>query len=262
MAAKTVQRARDLLLALGFAAVLAEGRYLTRAERAAATEAHGGRQLRAASTRALTVPRAVSCSGRPSRPVQNVHLPRRGEIDPRTYVPKESPTRASARVEAAPRPLRRKRTQAPVQAPRGLDVQRLAAQLAQRMPWLAHSQHIGHLCSLIERAGLVARGWTASQILDQIDRTNRAGMIAVHDPAEQRDPLGYFAWNLARAIPADAIAPFAQLAAERAARQAERAAARAAEAARLDRIASQQNEISAIIEAMHRQFPRRQVVAK
>lgn len=262
MSAKTVQRARDLLIALGFAVVLAEGRYLTTAEREAATRTHGGRQVRAASTRALTIPRASRAQRRSSPPVQNVHLPRRGVVNPRTYVPENSPTRAHARSEAAPRPLRKTSRTRVERSPRALGIQQLAAQLAARMPWLARDRHIGHLCDLLDRHELADRGWTATQLLDQIDRANRDGLVLVADPGAQRDGLAYFAWNLRRAVPVGAVAPSRRAAAERAARLAEQAQARAAETARRERIAEQADEIAAIIADMKRRFPSRKVVAK
>lgn len=262
MSAKTVQRARDLLIALGFAVVLAEGRYLTTAEREAAMRAHGGRQLRAASTRALTIPRASRAERRSPAPVKNVHLPRRGELNPRTYVSDNSPTRAGARSEAAPRPLRKSRRTRVARSPRAISIQRLAAQLSARMPWLIGDRHIGHLCDLLDRHGLADRGWTAAQLLDQIDRANRDGLVVVADPGAQRDGLAYFAWHLRRAVPVGAIAPSERAAAERAARLAEQAQARAAEDARRARIAEQADEIAAIIADMKRRYPSRKVVGK
>lgn len=93
---KTVQRARGLLEALGLAVSIVEGRYLTVAEREAALSAHGGRQIKAASVRALTMPKRWA--------VENVHLPRRGDLGIKTPDLEVKPTRASARESAAPLP--------------------------------------------------------------------------------------------------------------------------------------------------------------
>ncbi len=107
MCKKTVQRTRKLLEALGLAVTVVEGRYLTVAERQAAERAHGGRQIRAASVRALTMPKGVA--------VENVHLPRRGSVSSITPDLKVKQTRASALKSAASRRPRAstKRTPSP-----------------------------------------------------------------------------------------------------------------------------------------------------
>ena len=64
---RTVQYARATLVHLGLCRVVATGRYLTADERRAAARTHGGRQMRAASTRVLTMSCAIVCA-----------LPRRG----------------------------------------------------------------------------------------------------------------------------------------------------------------------------------------
>lgn len=64
---RTVQYARATLVHLGLCRVVATGRYLTADERRTAARTHGGRQMRAASTRVLTMPCAIVCA-----------LPRRG----------------------------------------------------------------------------------------------------------------------------------------------------------------------------------------
>lgn len=64
---RTVQYARATLVHLGLCRVVATGRYLTADERSTAARTHGGRQMRAASTRVLTMSCAIVCA-----------LPRRG----------------------------------------------------------------------------------------------------------------------------------------------------------------------------------------
>ena len=64
---RTVQYARATLVHLGLCRVVATGRYLTADERRTAARTHGGRQMRAASTRVLTMSCAIVCA-----------LPRRG----------------------------------------------------------------------------------------------------------------------------------------------------------------------------------------
>jgi len=186
MSGKTVQRARTLLERLGLAVTVWAGRYLTTAERAAARRQHGGQQLRAASTRALITPKHAARLV----PVENVQLPRRGQPTPRPHPSKKSPTRVTARRKAAQT------------TPIPIGVQRLAAQLAQRMPWLARNRHIGALAKLLHRHHLDAdAGWTADRILRAIEIHNRASGQTIPDPADQRNPLGYLNWLLIQTAP-------------------------------------------------------------
>lgn len=59
---RTVQYARATLVHLGLCRVVATGRYLTADERRTAARTHGGRQMRAASTRVLTMACAIVCA--------------------------------------------------------------------------------------------------------------------------------------------------------------------------------------------------------
>lgn len=59
---RTVQYARATLVHLGLCRVVATGRYLTADERRTAARTHGGRQMRAASTRVLTMSCAIVCA--------------------------------------------------------------------------------------------------------------------------------------------------------------------------------------------------------
>ncbi len=176
MSAKTVQRARTLLERLGLAVTVWAGRYLTVRERAAARARHGASQLRAASTRALISPKqAVALV-----PVENVQLPRRGHRAPTTHLPKRSPTPVTARRKTAS------------MSPVPVGVQRLAAQLAQRMPWLVRGRHIGALAQLLHRHRLdTDAGWSAERLLRVLELHNRAAGHLVPDPDKQRNPLGY-----------------------------------------------------------------------
>lgn len=84
-----------------------------------------------------------------------------------------------------------------------LGVQRLAAQLVQRMPWLARNRHIGALARLLHRHQLNgAAGWTAERVLHVLETVNRETHHLVPDPATQRNPLGYLHTRLAAAAPA------------------------------------------------------------
>ena len=184
MSAKTVQRARTLLERLGLAVTVWAGRYLTIAERAAARARHGASQLRAASTRALISPKQAAVLV----PVENVQLPRRGHHPPQPHLSKNSSTRVTARRKPS------QRTPIPV------GVQRLAAQLAQRMPWLAQDRHIGALARLLHRHQLNGdAGWSATRLLRVLEQHNRDTGHLVPDAASQRNPLGYLNWLLTTA---------------------------------------------------------------
>lgn len=262
MSAKTVQRARLLLEAMGLAVTVVAGRYLTNEERERARRTHGGDQVRAASTRALVMPSTpppARSTSRPAQPesVENVHLPVSPSGEQVSHLPESSPTRAMrARKGTAPRrPATTRRTMEAT--PRSLAVQQLAARLVQRMPWLGEQQHIGRLCRLVDRLKLVERGWTAQQIVDQIERHSRSAGLHVASSGAQRNPLGYFAWLVDRAISADELAPFEQVAQERQQRIAAALERAAAEQARRQQIAAEAAEIDAVIAAMRQQFPKR-----
>lgn len=194
MCKRTVQRCRELLEVLGFAVTVEVGRYLTTAEREAAHQVHGGRQVRAASVRALTLPKRKS--------VENVHLPfpRKGSsISP---VIKNSPRRARAQKEAAPRlqPGSKKANLKPHRRPRPIGIQQLAAGLVNLLPWLTRDTHIGKVCDLLTRSGIDPARWTATGLKAEVDRFCRSAGVTVIDPGKQKDPLAYFAWMLRPAI--------------------------------------------------------------
>lgn len=206
MSSKTVQRSRGLLEALGFAVTIVEGRYLTVAERRAARETHGGYQLRAASLRALTMPR-------PSQPVQNVHLPRRGKRMLSTHLLKNSPTRAGARRTGAPRPSPNTtkspnppaRRSAHPGTPRPLPLQRLAAELVRRVRWLDTGRHLGALCDVLDMAGVDGERWSAGALIETMDRFTAERRLK--HPGEARNPLGFLRWMLTAAIDPGELTP-------------------------------------------------------
>lgn len=191
----SVRRARRLLEVLGFSVTLQMGRYLTREERQAATAAHGGQQLKAASVRALTIPR-------PAPTVDIEHLPSSQDGLLLSSVRKHSPRRARARTWAASRPARKNRNpKTPHERePRPIQVQRMAAGLVARVPWLGRGVHIGQVCDLLTRAGVDPSAWTVGGLLTAVDASLRADRIAALGPDEQRDPRAYFAWLLARVL--------------------------------------------------------------
>ena len=270
MSAKTVQRSRQLLEALGLAVTVAEGRYLTTAERQEAQRRHGGHQVRAASTRALTMPAAarrtppVDVAPERSRDVENVHLPSRRGVKRSSYLPDNSLTRTHSRALDATASRRRatdvQEGRNAVRRPRSIEVQRLAAGLVARMPRLARGGvHIGRLCDVIERFGLVDAGWTGAALLHEMDRRAQTLGLRLAPLAAQRSPLGYFTWILSTTIPEGTVAPSRSVQAERAARAAARAAAERAAAERRAQIEAEAEAIDAVIAQMRVRFPRRQM---
>lgn len=247
MSAKTVQRARKLLEELGFAVTVVRGRYLTRAERQAARSAHGGRQLRAASVRALTLPR-------PAQSVENVQLPRRGDKPPLVSVKKFLPKRASARKAATKKGMGASRDR----VPRSIPLQRLAHELSAAIPWLSRDQHIGNVCAMLERCGIEPKRWTARALLDTINRGNLAGGIVSLAGSDQKDPIAYLSWMIRRTIDHTEITPVERQAiarAEQAEHQKQRMRERQAETDRVSKI--DRDEIAAIIARMKAEMSER-----
>lgn len=219
-APKTIQRARRLIEALGYAVTVLTGRYLTTQERAVAKDQHGGDQRRMASERTLTIPQATT----------HVHLPRRGQVHNQGFSRSGLPTRAQGRAGAAPRPARTRKPQRQADRP-PLPVQRLAAGLAQRMPWLARG-HIGALCRTLGTLGLDDIGWTPADVITMLDRRNVDLGVYSIDARAQTAPLALFAHQARAALANQPVEPPRQrrqraadaLTADRARRSAERAA--------------------------------------
>ncbi|CAI9411567.1 hypothetical protein [Aestuariimicrobium sp. T2.26MG-19.2B] len=180
---RQVQRARTLLIVMGFCAVVERGRYLTTEERAQAREHHGHRQLRIASERALVNPHRET----------NVHLPRRGNQSGNLTSRSDSPRRAQTRAGAAT--TRHQTTQRP-----SLAVQRLAAALVQRLPWLGRT-HIGNVCSALAAANIDPEVTTATDLIEVLDHHNRHRGVPSVPADAQRHPLGLLVHQLRAALP-------------------------------------------------------------
>ncbi len=227
--AKTVQRARTLIQALGHAITVLTGRYLTTEERAEANAHHGGHQRRMASERALLTPRHSP----------NVHLPRRGQVVSDVQLRSGLPKRALTRARAASRPASNATNHRTGQEKPALKVQRLAGALAQRLPWLARG-HIGSLCRTLMALGLDEDGWSAHDVIDLLDQRNvQLGLYSPPSHA-QRDPLALFAHQV-RAALADVDEPPRRRRARHGAAQAQaRAHAQAQRAAEHAQLAAEQ----------------------
>ncbi|MEL4506264.1 replication protein [Luteococcus sp. H138] len=220
---KTVQRARQLIEHLGFARTVEMGRYLTSAERAEARKRHGGHQLRMASDRVLCLPRTAYQQ-------ENVHLPLKGQLCGSVTSVGRSPKRAGARSGGAPR-----RSATTKDRP-SLAMQRLAARLAARLPWLRPG-HQWTLCRTLAAVGIDPAEWTAAELLDLLDRRNAAQGRSPLAPAAQHDPLALLAHQLRDALAQVSESPGrrrARAAAERAQAAAQARAEREALAAQLE----------------------------
>jgi hypothetical protein len=229
-----VQRARSVFKDLGYMVDAAVGRYLTSEERAEANAVHGGDQRRMGSQRALTVP----------RPVQDVHLPRRGAVNDSSSSRSELPTRADARDRAATRPAPKRKTPKPGRQRPSLPVQRLAGHLARRLPWLARG-HIGSLCATLTGLGLDDDGWSANDVMNLLDQRNAENGLYALPPASQRNPLALFAHQARTALADVAEPPKRRRARETAEREAARARARIEHQAAEDRWQAQRDDPAA-----------------
>lgn len=243
----TVKRICRFLARLGFLVEIVRGRdRLTLAELDQARRQGGTQQRAAASTRALTIPQAVEGTPLP--------VPRSG--NGLTQVPKKSPRRARRRAAARPE-LRTETTRragrgGPRQMapPRPLPLQKLAAALAARMPWLARGRHIGHLCDMLTRAGIDPARWTAGTLLRVLDQHTQDAGIRTPDPGTQHDPLAWLAWLIRHAIDPTTPTPLETAQARRQATVAESARRRAEAAALRARVEADGAEIDRIIAAM------------
>lgn len=186
--ARTVRRARHTLADLGMAVEVVRGRNrLSRLERTLAEAHHGGRQTKAASVWYLTSPQAAVSQAprrrrsaslgpraRGSRVVRypqrtgTGHLPSSRRVCRGSFVGKNSPTRAHARVAHHNN------------HPRPLHLQRAAAVLEQRIHGLPRNehrhldQHVGVLATAITAAGIDTTRYTGADILTCLDRDTAA----------------------------------------------------------------------------------------
>lgn len=168
---RTVQYARATLVHLGLCRVVATGRYLTADERRTAARTHGGRQMRAASTRVLTMSCAIVCA-----------LPRRGHHYRKVkFLDGHQRTRRRVRRPATPEK-------------KPLWLQKLAALLDQHLPWLVRNHHIGRLCHALTALG-IDEHWQPADLdalLDAMNRRNRRLGLDMPCATDQHNPLGLF----------------------------------------------------------------------
>lgn len=243
----TVRRARSVLQQLGLSATVLPGRYMTTEEREAARSFHGHYQRRFASVRALVLPRHLAS-------VQNEHLPRRGENSP------TSPKRMGTNARCRARRGRSAASQGPKDPPRPLPLQRLAAKLAARVPWVIRDRHIGALCDVLVAEGVDPHDWTAGDLLAAIDQDYAERDWIVPAGSAQRSPLGLLRTQLRRVI-VDREPPQARRRREQAARaEAHRRRMLAVEEARLE--AAPPERVREYVAQMRQQLRERQRQAR
>lgn len=193
---------------VGLCVTVDGGSYLTGAARQRSRRVVGRFAIRKASTRALTIPRELADLTRK----RNVALP----------APQGAGSLSSESATHQARKRAARTTPTPTTKPRSLRLQRLAGKLSARFPWLTRQKHIGHLCNLLERAGIDAETWTAEDVARALDDWH-LGHSRNSIGIQSTNPLGWLAWALRTALQAGA-----QPRAVRQAREADERAQRAA----------------------------------
>ncbi|RFA06608.1 hypothetical protein B7R21_19400 [Subtercola boreus] len=57
---------------------------------------------------------------------------------------------------------------------------------------------------MLEKCHVDPDRWTVAAFIDAINRGNTTAGVSIVDPADQRDPVAYLAWQIRRAIDPDA----------------------------------------------------------
>ncbi|WP_186381235.1 hypothetical protein [Cellulosimicrobium sp. TH-20] len=215
---RTVFRRVNDLKAAGLLETVDAGGYMRREERAQ-VRAAGGRHVTKTTTRALSVPREMAHNHSRRELVKNL----------------TSPELTNARTRAAKKTTSKPKTD---RAARPMRLQRLAAAVDRRLPYLVRSRHVGNLANVLQAAGV--EEWSASDVVGAVDAWHAENGRATLATAA-RDSLAWFAWALREARKSGqesrtAASRAAQEAARR--RAAERAQERAEEDARAARTAA------------------------
>ncbi len=187
MSVSTARRARDLMIALDCAVRVVTGRYLTIQERLQATALHGGVQLRAASVRALVIPKNVA-------EVENEQLATASRFNPSTHQLNNSPRRGKPHSEAASRPQHRRKhakfEPGPIE-PRPLPLQKLAAALVNEIPWLPRDLSVLRVQRIIHRSGFDAVRFSYRDLLTIWFECDVSLGQTPKNAGEVKDPEGY-----------------------------------------------------------------------
>lgn len=189
MSVSTARRARDLMIVLDCAVRVVTGRYLTIQERLEATALHGGVQLRAASVRALVIPKNAA-------DVENEQLATASRFNPSTHQLNNSPRRGKPHSEAASRPQhRRKRAKfepGPIE-PRPLPLQKLAAQLVYEIPWLPRDLSVLRVQRIIHRSGFDAVRFGYGDLMTIWFECDKSMRQTPKNAGDVKDPEAYLA---------------------------------------------------------------------
>ena len=172
---RAVRRARQVIEDIGMAVTVARGRYLTAAERAAA-RALGSFQIKAASTRYLTLPKQVPCWS-PDAKRDPLPVGLRSSYGTSGW---KSRTKARKRGRYAKQP----------QPKPTLAAKRLAAKLTLRAPHLSAGRHLNALARSLDEACL--SHWRAGELLDAVDERNAATGLFSLPSTSQRNPIALF----------------------------------------------------------------------
>lgn len=175
-----VKRARQVIERLGLSGTVVEGRHLSAEERAL-HRAEGRKQIVIASTRHLLVPRMWADALEQARRV------------PTTYQSiKSFFYRLSSDSPRQNRPRRKRKTQKTAPAP--LPYRKLAAKLAQRLPWLARLPYLGGVARILMNAGLDPQHWTAHDLINVIDAHRTK--LGWNTPGTVKNPHGWLKFLL------------------------------------------------------------------
>lgn len=191
----TARRARNLLEALDCLTTVQTGRYLLHLERLEATAHHGGKQLRAASVRALNMPKSLES-------VPNEHLATASRFNPSTHLLKLNPKRGKPHSEPASRAQQRQRQAKFVPGadqPRPLPLQRLAARLVSSIPWLPEELSTLRVQRIVYRSGFDSDRFSYSDLIFIWQAIDEAMGQTPKNAGEVNDPEAYLVTRMKQA---------------------------------------------------------------
>lgn len=183
----TARRARALMEALDCLTTVQTGRYLLHLERLEATAHHGGKQLRAASVRALNMPKILQS-------VPNEHLATASRFNHSSHLVKSNPKSGKPHSEPAPRAQQRQKQAKFVPGadqPRPLPLQRLAARLVEGIPWLPETLSALRVQQIVHRSGFDTERFTYADLIGIWERVDGDLGQSPKNDGEVRDPEAY-----------------------------------------------------------------------
>jgi hypothetical protein len=183
----TARRARALMEALDCLTTVQTGRYLLHLERLQATAHHGGKQLRAASVRALNMPKIFES-------VPNEHLATASRFNPSTHLVKSNPRSGKPHSEPAPRAQQRQKRAKFVPGadqPRSLPLQRLAARLVSSIPWLPDDLSTLRVQRIVHRSGFDADRFFYGDLIAMWQAIDESMGQTPKNAGDVKDPEAY-----------------------------------------------------------------------